>query len=285
MVLNLVIGFMMFGMALDLKVADFKRILLAPKAPLIGLVAQFFILPALTFFLTLFLSAPPSVLLGMILVAACPGGNLSNLMTYLARGNTAVSISMTAISSSAAVIMTPFNVAFWGSLNPKTAPILRAVSLDPSDVFKTVFLILGIPLVVGVLVSSHWPNIVEKIRQPFKMLSVLVFLSVVLLALVANGAIFFKALGMIMGIVFLHNATALSTGYFSAKIARLPIADVRAVTIEVGIQNVALGLILIFNFFDGLGGMAITAGWWGIWHIIVGLTLAAFWSRRDRSTK
>ncbi len=212
--MNMVIGLMMFGMALDLKITDFKRILLAPKAPLIGLLAQFIILPALTFCLTLFLNAPPSVLLGMILVAACPGGNLSNLMTYLARGNAAVSISMTAISSSAAVIMTPFNVAIWGSLNPKTEPILRAVSLDPTDVFKTVFLILGIPLIAGILVSNRWPSLVEKVRHPFKVLSVIVFLSVVALALAANGAIFFEALGMIMGVVFLHNAVALSTGYF-----------------------------------------------------------------------
>lgn len=278
--LNAVIGLMMFGMALDLRFSDFKRVLISPKAPAIGLFAQFFLLPALTFVLTLVLDAPPSILLGMILVAACPGGNLSNLMTYLAKGNAAVSVSMTAISTMAAVVMTPLNVALWGGLNPQTAPILRAVSLSPFDVFKTVFMILGAPLAVGMLVSRRWPALVEKIRGPFKALSVLVFLGVVALALFANLGIFRPALGVVMLVVLLHNAVALSCGYLSGRLARLPGADVRAVTIEVGIQNSALGLILIFNFFGGLGGMAITAGWWGLWHIIAGLMVAGLWSRR-----
>lgn len=277
--LNAVIGLMMFGMALDLQLDDFKRVLLAPKAPAIGLLAQFVLLPALTFLLTLVLDAPPSILLGMILVAACPGGNLSNLMTYLARGNAAVSISMTAISTLAAVVMTPLNVTLWGSLNPHTEPILRAVSLNPWEVFQTIFVILGIPLAAGMLVSRRWPALVEKVRQPFKILSVLVFLGVVALALAANMNIFLQALGVVLLVVLLHNAVALSTGYLAGRLARLPNYDVRAVTIEVGIQNSALGLILIFDFFDGMGGMAITAGWWGVWHIIAGLTLAFFWSR------
>ncbi len=278
--LNAVIGLMMFGMALDLRVDDFRRILLSPKAPAIGLLAQFVLLPALTFCFTLYLDAAPSILLGMILVAACPGGNLSNVMTYLAKGNTAVSVSMTAVSSIAAVVMTPLNIAFWGSLNPETEPILRAVSLSPLEMLKTVFVILGLPLAAGMLVSKQWPKLVDKVRHPFKVLAVLVFLGLIVLALAANLDIFFEALGVVMLAVLLHNALALSTGYCSGRLARLPDRDVRAVTIEVGIQNSALGLILIFNFFGGLGGMAITAGWWGVWHIIAGLSLAFVWSRK-----
>ncbi len=278
--LNAVIGLMMFGMALDLQLDDFKRALSSPKAPAIGLLAQFILMPAVTFLLTMVLPAPPSVLLGMILVAACPGGNLSNLMTYLARGNAAVSISMTAVSSLAAVVMTPLNVAFWGGLNPRTEPILHAVSLNPWDVFETVLLILALPLAAGMLASHRWPALVEKVRQPFKVLSVVVFIGVVALALGANLDIFLEALGVVMFVVLLHNAVALSAGYIAGRLARLPARDVRAVTIEVGIQNSALGLILIFNFFDGLGGMAITVGWWGVWHIVAGLTVAFLWSRQ-----
>ncbi len=278
--INAVIGLMMFGMALDLSPEDFLRILRAPKAPAIGLLAQFVLLPAFTFLLTLVIRPLPSMALGMILIGACPGGNLSNIMTYLARGNAAVSVSMTAVSTAAAVFMTPLNLSLWGSLNPATAPILRQVSLNPWNVFTTIFMILGVPLFLGMTAARLWPRLVARLRRPFKIFSVIVFLAVVALALAANWRIFLNVVGLVVVVVFLHNALALSLGYGAGRLARLPEADVRAVAIEVGIQNSALGLVLVFNFFDGLGGMAIIAAWWGIWHIIAGLTLSFFWSRR-----
>ena len=278
--LNAVIGLMMLGVSLDLKLADFKRILISPKAPAIGLGTQFVLLPAFTFLLTLVVRPAPSMALGMILIAACPGGNLSNIMTYLAKGNTAVSVSMTAVSTAAAVFMTPFNLAIWGSLNPATAPILRQVSLNPWDVFTTIALILGLPLVIGMLLSRIFPSLADRIRKPFRVFSFLVFIAFVGAALAANWSIFLRVIGLVVFVVFLHNALALSLGYWSGRLVGLPRYDVRAVSIEVGIQNSALGLILIFNFFEGLGGMAIIAAWWGIWHIIAGLSLATFWSRR-----
>jgi BASS family bile acid:Na+ symporter len=277
--LNVVIGLMMLGVSLDLKLDDFKRIILSPKAPGIGLAAQFILLPAFTFLLTLILPITPSMALGMILIAACPGGNLSNIMTYLARGNTAVSISMTAVSTAAAIFMTPLNLAVWGSLNPATASILRRVSLNPLDVFMTIFMILGIPLVSGMLISRFFPSLAGKIRKPFKVFSFLVFIGFVGAALGANWQIFLRVIGLVVFAVFIHNALALSLGYWSGRLLGLEKRDVRAVSIEVGIQNSALGLILIFNFFEGLGGMAIIAAWWGIWHIISGLSMAMFWYR------
>jgi len=278
--LNVVIGLMMLGVSLELKPADFKRILISPKAPSIGLAAQFILLPAFTFLLTLVLRLSPSMALGMILIAACPGGNLSNIMTYLAKGNAAVSVSMTAVSTAAAIIMTPLNISLWGSLNPATAPILRQVSLNPLDVFNTIVLILGIPLTTGMILSHIFPNLIEKIRKPFKIISFIIFIGFVGAALSANWQIFLKVIGLVVFGVFLHNALALSIGYWSARLFRLQESDSRAVSIEVGIQNSALGLILVFNFFEGLGGMAIVAAWWGIWHIISGLTMALYWSRR-----
>ncbi len=279
-IINLVIGLMMFGVALDIKLDDFVRILRAPKAPAIGLVAQFLFLPAFTFVLTLVLDLTPSIALGMILVAACPGGNLSNLMTYLAGGNTAVSVSMTAISTVAAILMTPLNLTLWGSLNPDTELILREVSLSPVDVFITVFVILGIPLVLGLLVARWQPALVERIRKPFKVLTVVIFILVIVGALAANFSIFLDVIGLVVFAVLVHNALAISVGYGAGRLAGLPPRDRRAVAIEVGIQNSALGLVLVFNFFEGLGGMAIIVAWWGIWHIIAGLTLAFFWSRQ-----
>lgn len=284
-ILNAAIGLMMLGVALDLKLDDFKRIIVSPKAPAVGLAAQFILLPAFTFLLTLIIRPYPSIALGMILVAACPGGNLSNIITYLSNGNCAVSISMTAISSAAAIVMTPLNLAIWGSLNPDTAPILRDVHLNPMDVFTTIFLILGIPMILGMGLSRLFPHLSRKVRKPFKIFSLFFFIVIVAGALAANFNIFLQCLGLVVLVVLIHNALALNLGYWSAKAARLDERDCRAVCIEVGIQNSALGLVLIFSFFQGLGGMAIIAGWWGIWHIIAGLITAGFFSRRTLPLK
>ncbi|MBW2452896.1 MAG: bile acid:sodium symporter family protein [Deltaproteobacteria bacterium] len=284
LVINIAIAVMMLGVAIDLKPADFKRIIRSPKAPAIGLVAQFILLPAATFLLILLVRPHPSMALGMILVAACPGGNLSNIMTHLARGNTAVSISMTAVSSMAAVFMTPLNLAIWGGLNPATAALQRQVSLSPLDVFATVFLILGIPLLVGQLVARWFPGIVERVRKPFKIFSLGFFVLIVLGALAANWQNFVTYVGVVILVVLLHNALALNLGYWSGLLAKLDRRDCRAVCLEVGIQNSALGLVLTFNFFDGLGGMAILVAWWGVWHIIAGLTTAFFFTRFELPT-
>ena len=278
--INAAIGLMMLGVALELKLDDFKRILIAPKAPGIGLGAQFILLPAFTFLLTLILRPPPSIALGMILVAACPGGNLSNIITYLARGNCAVSVSMTAVSTLAAIIMTPFNLTLWGSLNPGTARILQAVHLSPVDVFMTVFIILGIPLGIGMLISRSFPALADKIRRPFKIFSLIFFIGIVTAALAVNWQNFINYIGLVFIGVLIHNALALNLGYWTGRLFRLSERDSRAVSIEVGIQNSGLGLVLVFNFFEGLGGMAIIVAWWGIWHIIAGLITALIFSRR-----
>ncbi len=277
--INMAIGLMMLGVALDLKLKDFKRIVVSPRAPCIGLIAQFLLLPAFTFLLTMILKPHPSIALGMILVAACPGGNLSNIMTYLAKGNCAVSISMTAISTAAAIFMTPLNLSLWGSMNPETAAILKEVSLSPTDVFTTVFLILGIPLTVGLILGHRFPRLADRVRKPFKMFSLVFFIVIVCGALAANWTYFMTYVGIVMLAVFLHNLLALNIGYWSGRMAKLPEPDCRAVSIEVGIQNSALGLVLVFNFFDGLGGMAILVAWWGVWHILAGLTAAFFFTR------
>jgi BASS family bile acid:Na+ symporter len=279
-VINAAIGLMMLGVALELKLDDFKRIFVAPKAPMIGLGAQFILLPAFTYLLTLILHPPPSIALGMILVAACPGGNLSNIITFLARGNCAVSVSMTAVSTAAAIFMTPFNLAFWGSLNSQTDQILKAVRLSPYDVFVNIFIILGIPLILGLFLSRAFPSLVAKARKPFKIFSLVFFIAIVAAALIANWQNFLNYVGLVFFGVLIHNALALNLGYWSGRLFRLNEQDTRAVSIEVGIQNSGLGLVLVFNFFDGLGGMAIITAWWGIWHIIAGLIAAFIFSRR-----
>lgn len=278
--LNFIIGLVMFGVALDLKVGDFKAVLTSPKPVLIGLAGQFVLLPAFSFLLVLAIRPSPSIALGMMLVAACPGGNISNFLTHYARGNTALSITMTALSTAVAIVMTPFNLSLWGGLHPEASQILKAVALDPLEMLLAVFLLLGLPMVVGMWTGYRYPKFVEKAHKPVKIFSLAVFGLFVIGALAANWRYFLDYVGFVVFAVFLHNGLALLTGYFAAKAAGLPERDRRAVSIEVGIQNSALGLILIFNFFDGLGGMAIVTAWWGIWHIVSGLTVATLWSRR-----
>jgi BASS family bile acid:Na+ symporter len=248
---------------------------------IIGLVGQFLLLPAFTFLLVLAIRPAPSIALGMMLVAACPGGNISNFLTHYARGNTALSITMTAISTAVAIVMTPLNLSLWGGLNPETANILKEVALDPAEMLLAVFLLLGLPMIVGMWAGHRFPNFVERAHKPVKIFSITVFGIFVLGALAANWRYFLDYVGFVVFAVFLHNGLALLTGYYAAKFSGLPERDRRAVSIEVGIQNSALGLILIFNFFDGLGGMAIVTAWWGIWHIVSGLTVSTYWSRRD----
>lgn len=278
--LNFIIGLVMFGVALDLKVADFKAVLSMPKPVVIGMVGQFILLPAFTFLLVLLIKPAPSIALGMMLVAACPGGNISNFLTHYAKGNTALSITMTALSTAVAIIMTPLNLSLWGGLNPETAKILKEVALDPLEMLLAVFLLLGLPMAAGMWTGSRFPRFVERAHKPVKIFSIVVFGIFVLGALAANWRYFLDYVGFVVFAVFLHNGLALVTGYYAAKSTGLPERDRRAVSIEVGIQNSALGLILIFNFFDGLGGMAIVTAWLGIWHIISGLTVATYWSRR-----
>lgn len=279
--LNVILGLVMFGVALDLRIADFRAMLTAGRPVLFGLVGQFLLLPALTFLLVLAIRPAPSIALGMMLVAACPGGNISNFLTHYARGNAALSISMTAVSTLAAIVMTPLNLSFWGSLYAPTSAILRAVALDPLDMLLAVLMLLGVPMVVGMFTAHRFPRFAARVRRPIRIFSLAVFGLFVFGALGANWRYFIDYVGFVVFAVFLHNALALTTGYFVARAAGLAERDRRAVSIEVGIQNSALGLILIFNFFDGLGGMAIVTAWWGIWHLISGLSIATWWSRRD----
>jgi BASS family bile acid:Na+ symporter len=279
-VLNAILGIVMFGVALDLRGEDFRRVIERPRPVLIGLAGHYLVFPAVTFLLVLALTPPPSVALGMMLVASCPAGNISNFLVHLARGNTALSVSISSTSTVLSVIATPLVLRFWGAQYEPTRAILRAVAVDPLEMFVTIFLLLGLPLAAGMLVQRRWPAVADRVRTPMKRLSIAIFAAFLVLALAANWQYFVKYVGRVVVAVVLHNALALTTGYWTAAAFGLPVRDRRAVSFEVGIQNSGLGLILIFTFFNGLGGAAIVAAWWGIWHVVAGLSLATFWSRR-----
>ncbi len=278
--LNAILAIVMFGVALDLRAEDFRRVVANPRPVLIGLAGHYLVFPAFTFLLVLLLRPAPSIALGMMLVASCPAGNISNFLVHLAGGNTALSVSISSASTVLSVVMTPLVLRFWGALYEPTRVILRDVAVDPVEMFVTIFVLLGIPLTVGVLVARRWPAFADRARIPLKRFSIAIFAAFLLAALAGNWRYFVDYVRLVVVAVALHNAIALATGYWTAAALGLPQRDRRAVSFEVGIQNSGLGLILIFTFFDGLGGMAIVAAWWGIWHIVAGLTLATYWSRR-----
>lgn len=280
MLLNGILAVVMFSIAIDLKPQDFKNLLHAPKALGVGLMSQFLLLPLVTFLLVLVTQPPASVALGLILVAACPGGNISNFITYRAGGNAALSVSMTAFATVGAIVLTPLNIAFWGSLYGPSAAILRATAIDPVQIMITVGLMLVLPLVLGVYLNSIRPEVAARMRGPLQWLSMAIFVAFIAVALAANWAQFLMLAGTTVALVIAHNALALASGYVAASVAGLSAFDRRAVTIETGIQNSGLGLVLIFGFFGGLGGMAVVAALWGIWHAISGIVLASIMARR-----
>lgn len=278
--LNLVLALVMFGIALDLKMADFKAALRTPKALAIGLVSHHLLFPAFTFVLVLLVRPAPSIGLGMLLVASCPAGHISNFFTHRAHGNTELSVSISTLSMLMAIVMTPLNVSFWASREPQMNALLRSFSLDPAHMLLDVAMLLGIPLAAGMLISHRWPVFASKVHGPMRAFSLLVLIGFVLGALVLNWAIFREYGRFVVVVVLVHNALALAGGYGVARLAGLPERDRRAVAFETGIQNSGLGLVLVFNFFDGLGGMAIVTAWWGIWHIVAGMSLSTFWMKR-----
>lgn len=279
LLLNLLLGFIMFGVALDLKLADFKRVVLHPKSSIVGLIAQWLLLPLLTLLIIYIVQPQPSIALGMVLVAACPGGNISNFISKLAKGNAALSVSLTALTTSAAIVMTPLTFAFWSSFVPQTQGLINSISLNFWDMFSTIVYLIVIPVLIGLSFSHYFPKFTNSIKKPINILSILIFTVFVIVAFLKNSDYFLEYIHIIFFLVLLHNGLAFMGAYFLAKASGLRMEDRKSIAIETGIQNSGLGLILIFNFFDGLGGMAIVAGWWGVWHIVSGLSLAYFWSK------
>jgi BASS family bile acid:Na+ symporter len=281
---NFALALVMFGVALDIKISDFTSLIKSPKPVIIGIVTQFILIPLVSYLFILAVRPEPSVALGIMMVAACPGGNVSNFMTKMAGGNTALSVSLTAFATFAALVMTPLNFALYGNLYAPTAEILKSVSLNPLEVTKLVLLILGIPLFFGVLINHYKPKISKKISKILKPISVIIFLSFIVIAFLNNFDIFIKYVHLVLFIVLGHNALLLSTGFLSARFGGLDYIDQKTISIESGIQNSGLGLMLVFTFFDGLGGMALLVAFWAIWDIVSGLLIAFLWSEKSMKT-
>lgn len=280
LVLNLAIAFIMFGVALGIKTQEIIEIKRNPKSVFVGAFSQFFVLPFLTFLVILLIKPLPELALGMILVAASPGGNVSNFFSQQSGGNIALSVCLTAVASFGAIIMTPFNFEFYSGLylDVKNAVPLH---LDFMDILEKVMTILVVPLILGLVVSRKLPELTKKIKKPISIISFIALLGFMIGAFFLNMEVFIGYYKYILVLVLVHNAVAFLGGYLTGKLARLPITDVRTITIETGIQNSGLALAIIFAFFDGNGGMALLAAWWGIWHIFSGSIISFFFRRAN----
>lgn len=280
-ILSLVLATMVFSVALELRVWDFRRVADAPRAVLAGLIPQFVLLPLATWAATLVLELPPSTEAAMILVAACPGGALSNVITHLGRGNTALSVSISAVASVLALLLTPLNFTWMVATNPATASWLRALSIDASGIWFSLFALLAAPMVVGVWMAHRFPGFTEKIRRPLARFSVIALLAFIAAGLVRERHLLTAQIVPQLVLVIAHNAAGLALGWLAASAFRVAERDRRAITIEGGMQNSGLALGIIAVQFNADLAMVIIASLWGIWHIVSGLTLAHLWRRKD----
>lgn len=289
--INIVLAFVMYGVALGIDPKMFKDVFSKPKSVILGMVCQLVLLPLFTFLLTLVMggSITWTMALGMILVASCPGGNISNFMSSLSKANIELSVSLTAISTALAIFMTPFNFWLYGNLYLNVADIageVPALSIPLWDVLKTIFILLGIPLVLGILTRTYLPKLSEKMKKPFQWFSIIFFIAMVVLSFMGNIDAFLKCVKYIFLVVLIHNLLALLIGFSMGSVFKVPAKDRRTLTIETGIQNSGLGLVLllgtsIFAGFPAHGGTLVITAWWGIWHIISGLTVSFLFNRAD----
>ena len=292
-IVNIILAFVMFGVALGIKPHTFKDVFKNPKSVIVGVLLQWIGLPLITFIICLILNPwiTPMIALGMILVACCPGGNISNFISSLSKGNVELSVSMTAITTAFAPLVTPLNFFVWGNLYSYFVSVradIPTLHIPFMPMLQQILLLLGVPIVLGLFFSKRHPNATKKITKPAQILSILLFIGMVIISFSQNFQIFINHLFYVVIIVLLHNAAALATGYFGGKLAKLPVKDCRSLTVEIGIQNSGLGLVLLFNpaifppeiWHNHYGGMLFITAWWGIWHIVSGLTVATLFRRK-----
>ena len=279
-VLNAILGFIMFGVALDLEKNDFVLLAKNWKSALVGLFSQYILLPFTTYLLVMALQPSPGLALGMFLIAACPVGNVTNLITKVSNGNVALSIGLSSTAHLLAAFVLPINFAIYGSLYPPTSMLMRQVNVDGQEMALTVFLIIATPLLLGLLSKLYLPRFVQFSKAWFNRLSMLFLIFFILAAFASNAKVLVENIRHVALLVVAQNSLALGGGWLLGKLFRLPEPDVRTVTIESGIHNSGLGLFLIFQFFNGNGSMALIAVCWGVWHLISGWVLAWYWGKR-----
>ncbi len=272
--ISLLLGIIMFGMGLTLSLEDFKGIVKAPKSVIVGVVAQYTIMPLLAFGLASVFQLPPEVAVGVILVGCCPGGTASNVMTFLARGNTALSVTITAFSTILAPILTPALTLLFAS---KWLPVSAA------DMFLSIVQIILIPIVLGIIVRIFFYRQVEKSEKALPLISVIGIVAVAAAVVAVNTDEIASTGLLIFSVVILHNILGLLIGFLLGKLLRLEFNDQKAISIEVGMQNSGLGSALALAHFAPIA--AVPSALFSVWHNISGPLLATWWGKKSNDER
>lgn len=275
--LNLAMAFLMFSVALDIQPADFRKVARFPKSVVVGLLIQYLLFPLLTLAVIRVFEPPVSMSLGMVLVSMCPSGNMTNFLTHFARANVVLSVTFNAIVILAASVVTPAGFLFWSDFIPESEALRQTFEIRFPDMARIIAELILAPLLLGMGLHVYFEKLTARIRPWAQRLSLFVFFSILILALMGNRENIAQYLGYAFLIVLVHNALGLAAGYWIGRFARLPESDSRTLAFESGVHNTALGLLLIFSFFNGLGGMALIAAWYGIWDLATGIGLALWW--------
>jgi len=281
-ILPLIIAMIMMSVALTLRVESFAFLRTQPLRFLGAASAQIIALPLLTLALVNVLNPVPSIALGMIVVACCPGGMISNFLTHLARGDTALSVSLTATSSLAAALLTPVSIIFWSSLYAPAAALVDAINVSPVPFIVQTTMLLAAPLAAGMVIAHYAPQTARRVRPFFTIAAFTGLIAMVAGGVASNWDLLIGTGLLVLAIAILHNGLALALGSASGRLLKLDGRGRRSMTFEVGIQNTGLGLVILLGQFDGLGGAAAITAIWSVWHLVSGLTLAGGFRLLDR---
>lgn len=275
----------MLAVSLGMHVTDFDFVKKHPTSILVGTIAQLIGLPLLTLGLIVAITPAPGIALGMLVVACCPGGNVSNLLTRISKGDAAYSVSLTMISSIFSVALLPFAILFWTGLHEPTAALLQEINIDrPKFVIATSITLLA-PLTVGLAIAHHKPDLAQKLSGIFMPMAISILILLIMAGVITNKHLILDYGTETLPIVIMHNALAFTLGGLTGYLFLKDTAKTRALTFEVGIQNTGLGLLIVLSQLGGIGSAAIIVGSWSIWHLFAGIILATVFRTLHKSKR
>ena len=269
-VINYLLGVVMFGMGLTLNLHDFQIVFSRPKDVIIGCLAQFTVMPLLAWILSRLFALDEALALGVVLVGCCPGGTASNVITYLAKGDLALSVGMTGVSTLLAPLMTP--LLTWALAG-------KSVDVNVVSMFLSILWVVILPIAAGLVVKWLWPRFTEQATDYLPAFSSIAIAFIVAIIIAANASKLLAGGGVILLVVMLHNLCGLSIGYLIGSLLRLTSAKKRAISIEVGMQNSGLASSLATIHFAIYPMATIPGAIFSVWHNISGAIVARLYSK------
>ena len=272
--INYMLGVVMFGMGLTLNLRDFRIVFSRPKDVITGCVAQFTVMPLLACGLSRIFALDEALALGVVLVGCCPGGTASNVITYLAKGDLALSVGMTGVSTLLAPLLTP--LLTWALAG-------KSVDVDVADMLLSILWVVILPIVAGLIVKGLWPKFTEQATDYLPAFSSVTIALIVAIIIAANAAKLLAGGLVIVVVVVLHNVCGLLLGWLIGRLLRLPDAKRRAISIEVGMQNSGLASSLATLHFAAYPMATIPGAVFSVWHNISGAIVARLYVRTSKT--